>query len=67
MATLRPPFATVKQPLSAKFMTIRSGDVEQRAFTAGEKVHVVQKWQNSVLVKTSDGHYFNLRKDVLEL
>jgi hypothetical protein len=64
---LRPPFATVKQPLSAKFMTIRSGEIEQRAFSTGEKVHVVQKWQSSVLVKTSDGHYFNLGKDVLEL
>jgi len=67
MAILRPPFATVKQPLSAKFLTIRSGEIEQRRFTAGEKVHVVQKWQSSVLVKTSDGHYFNLAKDVLEL
>lgn len=54
--------ATIKQALTAKFQTTRGGDVEERQFQAGETVTVKQTWTERVLVKTSDGHYFNLLK-----
>ncbi len=58
--------ATIKEAFSAKLQTTKTGDVEDRAFTAGEKVHIVQEWQHHYLVKTTDGHYFNLKKELVQ-
>jgi hypothetical protein len=59
--------ATIKQAVTAKYVTTRGGDVEERRFKEGEKVKLLQVWQNRVLVKSTDGHFFNLVKDVVNL
>ncbi len=58
--------ATITKDTTAKLQTTKSGDIEERAFKAGEQVRLVQEWQNRYLVKTQDGHYFNLEKDLVK-
>jgi hypothetical protein len=59
--------ATIKQAVTAKYVTTRDGDIEERRFKEGEKVKLMQVWLERVLVKSTDGHYFNLRKEVVNL
>ena len=57
--------ATLKQAHTAKFITTKEGEVEETAFEAGVEVQVMQVWSAYCLVKDSDGHFYNIPKDLL--
>lgn len=60
--------ATIKEDVTLKYQTTKDGDVEEVSFGAGDDVDVVQTWDNApyVLIKNSDGHYFNVPKDKID-
>jgi hypothetical protein len=56
----------VKQDFVAKFQTVKDGEVEEHPFSAGEAVTVVQTWLHHFLIKDKDGHFYNIKKELIE-
>jgi hypothetical protein len=56
----------VKQDFVAKYQTVKDGDLEETRFSAGDSVHVVQTWQHHYLIKDKDGHFYNIKKELIE-
>lgn len=58
--------ATVKSNFVAKLQTSKNAEMEETAFSSGDSVTVVQTWDNFYLIKDDDGHFYNVRKDLIE-
>jgi hypothetical protein len=58
--------AKVKEDFLAKFQTTKNGDIEEAEFKAGDEVTVVQAWEHHFLLKNKDGHFFTVKKDLVE-
>lgn len=58
--------ATIKTDSSVRYQTVRNGEIEEKRFHVGEDVHLVQTWEHHYLVKDRDGHYYNLRKELVQ-
>ncbi len=57
--------ASVKQDFIAKYQTTTDGDVEEKQFSTGETVSIVQTWEHHYLIKDKDGHYYNIKKELI--
>lgn len=58
--------ATIKQSITVGLVTTKDGDLEQVSFAAGDEVQVVKAWDAFYLVKDDEGHYYNLKKELVE-
>ena len=60
--------ATISKDVRLKYQATTDGEVETVSFSAGDEVDVVQKWPEAgyVLFKDSDGHYFNIKADLID-
>jgi NADPH-dependent curcumin reductase CurA len=58
--------ATFKEDFTAKYQTTKDADIEETTFAAGDEVSSVQTWDDYVLVKDDDGHFYNVPKDKID-
>lgn len=58
--------ATIKEDITAKYQTVKDGDIEETAFSVGDEVTIVQTWSQFFLVKDDEGHFYNLPKDKVD-
>lgn len=59
--------ATLNQDIALKFQTTKDGDIEETQFAAGADVEVVQEWDDHVLIKDDDGHFYTVAKSQVTL
>jgi hypothetical protein len=58
--------ATFKEDFTAKYQTTKDADIEETTFSTGDSVKLVQTWDDYVLIKDDDGHFYNIPKDKIE-
>ena len=57
--------ASVKQQFTAKYQTTKDGDMEEATFSVGDSVTIVHTWAEHFLIKDRDGHYYNIKKELI--
>ncbi len=58
--------AKMKENTTLKFQTTKDAEVEETSFKAGDDVKIVHEWGTHFLVRASDGHYYNVKKDKID-
>lgn len=58
--------AKLKTDVTLKLQTTQGGDLEEKRFQAGDEVHVAKEWLHHYLVRDADGHYYNVKKELIE-
>ena len=60
--------ATIKEDVTLKYQTTVDGDVEETSFSAGDDIHVVERWDEAgyALIKDDDGHFYNIPLSKIE-
>jgi hypothetical protein len=56
----------MKEACSLNHQANLGEEVDEVPFEAGEELTVLQEWENSYLVKNSDGKLFNVGKNLVE-
>ena len=58
--------AKIKKPVTLKYQLTVDAEIHEATFAPGDPIQVVATWPQSLLVKGSDGHYYNVKKDKIE-
>ncbi|MFQ5701768.1 MAG: hypothetical protein ACE5HU_07995 [Acidobacteriota bacterium] len=58
--------ASITQDIKLRHAPTKSAPVEPITLTAGTPVTIVKEWKHHYLIKTGEGHVFNVRKEFVD-